>query len=484
MSAVFAFAVFTLTASDNPVRASDAPVEQPQHRPVAGIVIRPAWLEQVLSEERTETKPITKTILGSAVTGTQSTLTRVTASVKPDSDRLQFELRNSGTVSSSTSSRNSQALIDSSGAHSFDVIKPVYFDGSRWLTQKCFGSIQARQTPVRVVTSFSGSPLFGPAADQIAWREVIRRGPEIDQAVAEDLSRDILPEIDRQTDVELAELDQQWKQVQRALEMNFPDAGLEWRANSSQTAVLLSLVTSQTPQSRSVAEVREQIFRDRSQVLNEHEDVVVWMSEEAATDLMGRFMPQGMLTDAALTEIVRRVTSGEINWTGKTLAEIATELRSTSDRPAVLYSMEFAESSPLDVQFRDGRIRISARMQVHPRLGAPSGWFSAVTEYQGAAIGRDLWTVRNMRIEAKPDEAFTVLKIPSDDSELRPQEPADSGLPWKSLIETSVRGLLERIPEPEIPRTLELSAINRKLSNPRIHRIQCEDGWMRISLAF
>ncbi len=55
-------------------------------------------------------------------------------------------------------------------------------------------------------------PLLGPLSDRVAWNEVLRRTPQINQAVAEDVSRDVLPKINRLIDEDFASLQKMSRQ--------------------------------------------------------------------------------------------------------------------------------------------------------------------------------------------------------------------------------------------------------------------------------
>ncbi|MBL8815328.1 MAG: hypothetical protein JNL58_04815 [Planctomyces sp.] len=476
-----------------------------RERPVVGLVIRSKLLEKVVAEERRETKPIRKIILGSQVTGTQSTITRVTGKVLTDSQRLRLELRNIGTVSSTTEGLNPQARVESTGSHSFDVIKPVYFDGAEWLTQRCYGTVRAQQTPVLVRSSASGAPLIGPAADQIAWQEVIRRGPQIDQAVAEDLANDVLPEIDVQTDTELTTLNEQWRLLRRTVRSSFPDVELRWQVRSSEELIVLVGIAQDTSGAEVNAGALAESLLSGTPTLRDGEDVAVYFSDKAAGYLVNRIAPRGKISDSVIDEVLAEFENAESADTPGQAGMIASLLavkerfETTTESPAAVYSLELAEQSPFEFQFESGRIRMITTMQVHPRFGLPSGWFRTLSEYQGATIDESMWTVRNTAVRTEAQDAFTALKIPVDELSAQgevssaepPQEdsstaasPLPAVSPWQTLIETTTKSLLSRIPEPRIPRTLELPGLNDKLPAARIHRIQCEDGWMRLSLTF
>ena len=112
--------------------------------------LRSARLQALVLDESAEQNPVRKRLLNSQVTGEQTTKTQTRLRIEPNSRPLKFELQTTGVVSSETTGLNARAIVDSSGQHRFEVLKPLWFDGTRFRTQKGYGVIQAFQWPQRV----------------------------------------------------------------------------------------------------------------------------------------------------------------------------------------------------------------------------------------------------------------------------------------------------------------------------------------------
>src|SRR5690606_17830707 len=132
-----------------------------------------------------------------------------------------LDIVNTGYVRSQTRNVHPQVLVDSLGNHQFEIIKPVYFDGQRLLTQRGYGTIRAHESPLNVQSNASGWPLIGPLADRIARHEIGHRSQEIDNAVADDLSRDVIPKVDAEADRELALLSERIRTLQQESAQRF-----------------------------------------------------------------------------------------------------------------------------------------------------------------------------------------------------------------------------------------------------------------------
>ncbi|MCA9013364.1 MAG: hypothetical protein KDB01_26625, partial [Planctomycetaceae bacterium] len=209
--------------------------QQTQHS-LCSLTVRNSSLEQRLIRTRTEQEAVATNILNSDVKGQQTTTTETRVRILPDSAGVRFEVLSIGDVSSQTTGVNPQAMIDSTGRHHFEITKPFWFNGRTFLTQPGHGTIQASQAPQRVVSAVGATmPLLRPLSDRIAWDQVNRRQAEINQAVAADVTRTVLPKVDRIVDEEFAKLGQQITEMQLQVE-SLIGIPVNWVARSSETS--------------------------------------------------------------------------------------------------------------------------------------------------------------------------------------------------------------------------------------------------------
>jgi hypothetical protein len=239
--------------------------------------IRNDVIERRFKRTRNEQKAVSKLLMNSNVTGSQSTVTETTLRIVPDEKSLRFELQNSGDVTSQTTGFNQQATVESLGNHHFEITKPMWFDGNTFLTLPAYGTIQASQTPQRVVSAAGAAmPLLGPLSDRVAWNVLMRRTPEINRVVAEDVSRDVLPKVNKIVDQDFAKLQEQWKTVQQQVNSTFRKTRLQWHARSTSNSISLWTQDAALTRTTAVAAVPKEAAKFR-----ETEAVVLFVSEDS-----------------------------------------------------------------------------------------------------------------------------------------------------------------------------------------------------------
>ena len=134
-------------------------------------------LSSMVARDSVENDDVVTRVLDADVRGTKSTTTRVQLRTLENSRTGHMEIVTRGTVRSQTVGVTRQAQVSTAGTHSFDVRKPIFFDGTKFSTKSAHGSLQVRQFPQAVNTAASALPLFGPIGNQIAWNQVQRRMP-------------------------------------------------------------------------------------------------------------------------------------------------------------------------------------------------------------------------------------------------------------------------------------------------------------------
>lgn len=354
--------------------------------------LRSARLQSLVLNENVERDQVRKRLMNSDVSGEQTTQTQTRVRIIPGTNPLKFELETVGEVSSETTGLNAQAAVNSSGQHRFEVLKPLWFDGSLFRTQKGYGTIQASQWPQRVTSRVGQrSPALAPLGDRLAWNQVLLLQPRINRAVAQDLSRDVLPKIDAQVERRFAQLQERWRQLQSEQSGWLPERRVLWSAFATESEAQLS--------ARAVAvAVPEPVIgpAETAALLRESEDVVLLVSESVLGRVAGAALERALaawggrlVPDTRLEELRQRLRRLQ----GDEAAAGGTDAAGAAAAVATVYSLEFPEREALRVQCVDGRLRVLLRFRVVPRAGLPSDWLQVRVDLRGEVRGAGLWRV-------------------------------------------------------------------------------------------
>jgi len=369
-----------------------------QDQPWLQLGLRSARLQSLMLDDNFEQDQVRKRLLKTDVSGTQSTRTRTRLRVIPGTLPLKFELETTGEVVSETLGLNAQAVINSSGQHQFELLKPLWFDGSRFRTQKCYGTIQASQWP-QGVSSTAGrrAPALALLGDRLAWNQVLLMQPRINRAVAQDLSRDVLPKIDERVEARFAELQDRWLGLQSEVGRWLPDLRVQWSACATDAEVQLSASTVNEP-----AQVAGTAVWVR-----ESEDVALSVSQSALSAILNAVLDRELegsggrvMTDRRLQGF-RRVLQSSLPppGPGEAVGESVGKSRDLGDLGATLYSVEFAERESVVVECAGGVLKVQLRLRIVPRVGLPSDWMLVGLSMRGEICGAGLWKVRVSGVE-------------------------------------------------------------------------------------
>ena len=427
--------------------------------------------------------------MNSEVTGQQTTVTETRIKLMPSADGIRFDVINSGDITSQTTGINRQALVESSGSQHFEATKPFWFDGTRFLTKPAYGTVQASQTPQRVVSAVGARmPAFSGVGDRIAWNEVIRRGPQINQAVAEDVSRDVFPKVDRIVDNDFAALGLQWAKLQQSAENVLPSSAFKWitRSGESLSSIWVAEDESSRPQSSIPRPLR---------TLDSSEDLAFFVSEAAVESMLSQYVRGGVsLTDNQLQQLQAAMEPRSGDTMNVTLGRLQTAIKSIqlTQTEATLFSIELPKEKPLQVKFENGDVRLIMTFQVHPKLGASSGWMSTSFNFRGKRLSSQEWTMAVRSVDVNTLDGSGTTDAVAGQSDMGLQIPVPSpevttvqaGTAWNSIIEAAAQSMGKKIPETPLP--LEFSTGNalpgaRQL---RIVQVDSNDGILRCSFRF
>ena len=452
------------------------PQQPPSLQPDVMVAIRSAFIERLVADTRTEEQPVSKSLLRSDVTGCQTTITDSRLRIIPGSRPLQFEIQTSGRVRSQTTGINPDAIVESVGTHQFQVIKPFWFDGRGLKTQRSHGVIQAFQTPQKVFsTAGARMPLLAPLTNQIAWNRVRQMQPQINQVVAEDLSRDILPKVDRTIEQEFIGLDQRWQQTRRQMNSLFSSTELAWTAAALEQTVQLSL--SSTPGGSAGAAAAE-LLR-----LQSEEDIVASISADALSHLICSSLPSSLrLTDTQLQQISQLLP----DLMGRQ-PEALTKLTRIVSEPATpaFFTVEFPTERPMEFRCINGDLQLVLRFRIQPSIAASSGWMSTTLSFRGKRLSRDTWTVAVNSLDVSQADESEVAGDSKSDS-VRPrsasEEPVRAGTVWPTLVRSRLQSLLDSADPPAIPREFLLPMAGRGDVRLHLQYADARDGRLEIAL--
>jgi len=483
---------------------------QSESEPLFGVSVRSAMLERRFVRIRTEEEPVVTNILNSEVQGQQTTTTETRIRILPDPAKLRFELISTGCVKSATTGFSRQALIDSTGLHQFEITKPFWFDGSRFLTQPGYGTIRASQAPQRVVSAVGANmPLLRPLSDRMAWEQVNRHQAEINQAVAKDVSRTVLPKLDRIIDNDFAQLGQQVTEIQSQIAAYLSAMPLSWTAQSTETSFSVAAVLQgsdlRAPESLATTTDFPTLAAD--------EEITFSISESVTTALLERFVPAGLILSDTQIESAAKVwnQAGEDKWSLASLSQLYLQIQRNSDAEPKIFSIQLARVQPLVVRFDRGFVCIDTSFQIIPKAGAPSGWMKITWRLRGKGISDDQWAITLQHVDVSDlEESIPVGRIepsrlrvaqqelripvestfvPEDDaigaapeaskSESQPQHTVESGTVWMTIVKNATQSILKQSPPVILAKEFETPEAMGGSAKLRMVRIEAVDGVLR-----
>lgn len=426
--------------------------------PAAGDVavsVRSAILNRFIEDQKVESDNVATRVLEADVRGVQTTATfvRLESAQSPQMARLNVIAQ--GNVNSNTVGYTPQARVTTAGNHTFNVVKPVYFDGRRFLTKPAYGGLQVRQTPQMVNTRGSGMPLFGPIGDQIAWNEVLRRMPESDAIVVRRVADDVFPRVNRSVDQQLTDLNRKWGTVRQTLSRFTKEDRLRWAASSTTDSFTTVVVN------ESVAVRTHDPGNGLTPELSPVEAAAILLSEDGVNHFLNGQSLNGLtITDRDLQQLVADHKSGTLQ--PATLPDRLVALQDTPSEP-LLFALKLSESQPVGLRFRDGRLQLQLRFQILPKAGAPSVTQLMTVQLKGRGNSSGGWAlfVSDISIQAASTN-----------------EQPDT---WTDLIDGQIGRVIELIPQTELPRQIDLAKYADNLPSLRIHRIQAIGGQLRVS---
>lgn len=420
------------------------------------ITVRTDLLSRFAEQQTVKSDNVATRVMEADVRGVQTTTTSIQLEAVDNPSTARFNIVAVGNVASDTVGYTRQARIATAGNHTFNVKKPVFFDGSVFMTKPAYGNLQVRQTPQAVNSIATRMPLLGPLSDRIAWNAVRRRKPISDAIVARRVADDVLPEVNERVDAQLVKLNRSWQQVRQIVQQTLAGETVAWSANTGPNSLTIAL---NNPAVRFGVSARSQPL---SAELSGPEAVAIVLRQEAVNHWLA-LQPIGGLTvsDATLQKLVQSVKAG-----GDSPTEVLKKLQRVDELRAepILFSIRLAEHAPVALAFDDGFVSLILQYQILPKTGVASQLQRMKIGLRGQSEPGGMWSI-----------AVSDIKV----------EPADSSEPpdtWTTLVSNQAAQLSRLIPPTTLPRTIDVTQFHEKLPALRLSRIQSDDGWYRVAL--
>lgn len=417
------------------------------------LTVRTDLLARFVNRESVRSNPVATQVMEANVTGYQTTTTNVQLQSANSSDRARLDVLTQGTVSSNTIGLTPQARISTLGNHTFNVTKPVFFDGANFLTKSAYGSLQVRQYPQAIDTVASGLPLIGRIGNRVAWNEVQRRMPATDAIVVRQVADDVIPKVNAAVDSQLSDLNRNWQSLRRTLDRLSGSDTIQWNASSTSE----SFSTNAT--NRSVRN-RSGDVRVLSADLGEPEDLVLLVSQEGINRTLAQLPLAGLtVSDATLRQLGAWLKDARND--PSQLQALFSQLGQLKQEP-LLFSVKFAEVEPLSLTFVDDWLTIRIMFQIVPKVGEPGLMQLVSVRLVGEPEQDGNWSIAVNKITAEPAS--------------RNAEPDL----YTNMINNPA--IVSQIPATTLPRNIDLRKYHEKMPLFRLHRIQSRGGQLRISV--
>ncbi|MBS0201421.1 MAG: hypothetical protein JSS49_00870 [Planctomycetes bacterium] len=167
------------------------------------IIASEEFLNRLLSDARTENGRVVDNVLGAAVSGNQTTSTKVGVDLLPSSRTARFDLLLNGHIVSNTVGVTSEASVYTQGNHTFVARKEVNFDGLKFVTSPGTISVTPHNTTTGINVNVGG--LFSGIAQNIANQEVEARRGAAEAIAAQRVRENVLPKFNAEVDKSFSE---------------------------------------------------------------------------------------------------------------------------------------------------------------------------------------------------------------------------------------------------------------------------------------
>lgn len=162
------------------------------------LLISEGLVSRFVNECRRESNWINECMDRAHVTGSQCTIASVSADVQPSSNGARVVINLQGRVHASLGASVPAATVYLSGNHSFSAHKGILFDGYNFATERAYVRASANTQPVDARTKFSGVPLLGPIAKNIALSKADEQMGQANATTIQRIRTEVCRELDNQ----------------------------------------------------------------------------------------------------------------------------------------------------------------------------------------------------------------------------------------------------------------------------------------------
>lgn len=434
-------------------RNSPAPMTYAGSRHNVVVIVTEDFANCIVARSDSQTSGVRDFILGADVVGCQQTNTNVRVDFLPRANCAELNLVLTGITNSNTVGMTSQARVNTLGNHRFQAVKRIYFDGIRITTLQPDAYVAANNQTVGATTQFSGVPLIGRIADQIAMNRAQEMRPQSQNIAAQKLAQRVVPEFNERIDTQLATLN---RQLRTSVHQRLASLGVQ----------ISSRAVSSTDRDLSIAafvgppELAESL--PPQPALQMGQKLTVAIHESALNNLIDEVGLAGIsLTDQQLRGFGERLGdllgSGTGDPAGPQLSD-----PSTADA-APLATITFEDVDPLRVRIDDNRLEVRIRAKLKPTSVETS-------------------MPMEITIPLLLNSDATQLVIEPGSIDIKTQPDPNSSIPPERIADV-IRAQIESQFKPiRLNRSFKLPLETAQPVSLHVRHLVAEDGWFAASI--
>jgi hypothetical protein len=410
-----------------------------------GIALSEQLLNELASDARQEADSVCDRILGAQVSGTQSTTATTRVDCRRNFKTAQIDFVLQSITNSNTVGRLPNAAVSTAGYHRADLVKSVFFDGKILTTRRPQGFIRANNQNRGVVTPYTGVPLIGPVANQIAQSRTAQSKVASETETASSLARKVIPRFNQSVDERLADAN---RRMTSDLEPWLRDKGLYPQSVMTTTTDNELRFRAKYGLGAATTIPQRRLSGRKGSIL---------LHDSAVNTLLTDLGLAGMqVTDRQLKR-----TLAKLSGSSTVAPEVEGELPVEEDlSQPLLYSLILADRDPISVRFVNDGIEVAVRITIKP-----------------VAVDT-LVPMQVIRLPIQPVANGSQLTINFGEPIVEPADGSEPAAPSR-LIQQQIIKLLKPVDVPA-GRDFEVSATKRL--KVQVSDIGTSNGWLLLAI--